>query len=80
MFLLGDSSAASEAPPGIRGAVDFVVVLRKEIEKEQNIMQRKEDNIRGIYRTLEKNTYLTEKKKQDWIDKALEYEEKLRQK
>ena len=43
-------------------------------------MQKKEDNIRGIYRTLEKNTYLTEKRKQDWIDKALEYEEKLRQK
>lgn len=39
-------------------------------------MKKKEDKIRDIYRTLEKNTYLKEKKKQDWLDKALEYEEK----
>ena len=43
-------------------------------------MKRKEDNLRGIFRTLEKNAYLTEKKKQDWIDKALEVEDKKKQK
>lgn len=36
--------------------------------------------MRGIFRTLEKNTYLTEKRKQDWIDKALEMGDKHRQK
>ena len=40
------------------------------------MISKKEDKIRGIYRTLEKNTYLTEKRKQDWLDKALGYEEK----
>lgn len=44
------------------------------------MIRKKEDKIRGIFRTLEKNTYLTEKRKQDWIDKALEYEEKHREK
>jgi hypothetical protein len=43
---------------------------------EQTILKRKEDNLRGIFRTLEKNAYLTEKRKQDWIDKALEVEDK----
>lgn len=42
-------------------------------------MKRKEDNMRSIYKTLEKNNYLTEKKKQDWIDKALEFEEKKKE-
>ena len=36
--------------------------------------------MRGIFRTLEKNTYLTEKKKQDWLDKALEWGDKEREK
>jgi len=36
--------------------------------------------MRGIFRTLEKNAYLTEKKKLDWIDKALEVEEKKKEK
>lgn len=40
------------------------------------MLRKKEDKIRGIYRTLEKNTYIKEKKKQDWIDKALEFEDK----
>ena len=40
------------------------------------MIKKKEDKMRNMYRTLEKNTYLTEKKKQDWIDKALEFEEK----
>jgi len=40
------------------------------------MLRKKEEKMRGIFRTLEKNTYLTEKKKQDWLDKALEYEEK----
>lgn len=31
--------------------------------------------MKNMYRTLERNTYITEKKKQDWLDKALEYEE-----
>jgi len=44
------------------------------------ILKKKEDKMRGIFRTLEKNTYLTEKRKQDWIDKALEFEEKKRAK
>ena len=35
--------------------------------------------MRAIYRTIEKNTYISEKRKQDWIDKALEQEEKKRQ-
>jgi hypothetical protein len=43
-------------------------------------LRKKEDNLRGIFRTLEKNTYLTEKKKQDWIDKQLEVEEKKKEK
>jgi hypothetical protein len=32
--------------------------------------------MRNMYRTLERNTYLKEKKKQDWLDKAINYEEK----
>lgn len=36
--------------------------------------------MRNIYRTLERNTYLTEKKKQDWLDKAINYEEKKEEK
>ena len=36
--------------------------------------------MRGIYRTLEKNTYLKEKKKQDWLDKAITYEDKIQKK
>ena len=36
--------------------------------------------MREIYRTLEKNTYIKEKKKIDWLDKALNYEDKLQQK
>jgi hypothetical protein len=32
--------------------------------------------MRNMYRTLERNTYINEKKKQDWLDKALNYEEK----
>ena len=32
--------------------------------------------MRGIFRTLEKNTYLTEKRKIDWLDRALQYEDK----
>jgi hypothetical protein len=35
----------------------------KEIEKEERMLRKKEDKLRGIFRTLEKNTYLTEKKK-----------------
>ena len=35
------------------------------------MMKKKEDRMRGIYRTLEKSTYLKEKKKIDWLDKAL---------
>ena len=41
--------------------------------------KKKEDKLRAIYRTIEKNNYISEKKKQDWLDKALEYEEKKRQ-
>ena len=44
------------------------------------MIKKKEDTMRSIYKTLEKNNYLTEKKKQDWIDKALEFEEKKREK
>jgi hypothetical protein len=40
-------------------------------------MKKKEEKIRGIYRTLEKNTYIKEKKKLDWLDKALAYEDKV---
>lgn len=43
------------------------------------MLRRKEDNMRSIYRTLEKNAYLTEKRKQDWLDKALDFEDKQRQ-
>ncbi len=43
---------------------------------EEKMLRRKEDKIRGIFRTLEKNTYINEKRKQDWLDKALEHEEK----
>jgi hypothetical protein len=43
-------------------------------------LKKKEDRLRGIFRTLEKNSYLTEKRKQDWIDKALEFEEKKKTK
>jgi len=51
-----------------------------QIEKEQELLKKKEDKIRNIYRTLEKNAYITEKKKQSWIEKELEKEEKKRQK
>jgi len=40
------------------------------------MLKKKEDKMRGIYRTLEKSTYLKEKKKIDWLDKALQYEDK----
>lgn len=46
------------------------------IAKETEIIKKKEDKIRGIYRTLEKNTYIKEQKKLDWLDKALTYEDK----
>ena len=36
--------------------------------------------MRGIFKTIEKNTYLTEKKKQTWIEKQLELEDKKQQK
>lgn len=45
--------------------------------KESDIIKRKEDKLRDIYRTLEKNTLIKEKRKQDWLDKALTYEDKL---
>jgi len=35
----------------------------QEINKESEIIKKKEDKIRGIYRTLEKNTYIKEKRK-----------------
>jgi hypothetical protein len=44
--------------------------------KETEMIKKKEDKLRGIYRTLEKNTYLKEKKKLDWLEKALQYEDK----
>lgn len=43
----------------------------KELEREQDIMFRKEDKIKSIFKTLEKNTFMAEKKKQDWLEKAL---------
>ena len=43
------------------------------------MIKKKEEKIREIYRTLEKNTVLKEQKKQNWLDKALNYEEKLEQ-
>ena len=52
-------------------------IKHQDIQKESEIIKKKEDKIRGIYRTLEKNTYLKEKKKLDWLDKALTYEDKL---
>ena len=36
--------------------------------------------MRSIARTLEKNHYLTEQKKQDWLEKALDFEERQFQK
>lgn len=45
--------------------------------KESEIIKRKEDKLRDIYRTLEKNTLIKEKRKQDWLDRALTYEDKL---
>jgi len=38
-------------------------IKQQEIQKESEIIKKKEDRLRGIYRTLEKNTYLKEKKK-----------------
>eukprot|EP00347_Sterkiella_histriomuscorum_P019451 403341581 len=52
-------------------------IKHQEIVKESDIIKKKEDKLRGIFRTLEKNTYIKEKRKQDWLDKALTYEDKL---
>lgn len=51
--------------------------MKQEIMKEQEVLKKKEDKLRAIYRTLEKNTFIKEKKKQDWLDKALNHEDKL---
>lgn len=48
------------------------------IEREHQLMKQKEDRLRQIFRTLEKQTELQERKKQDWIDKAIEIEQKKR--
>ena len=56
------------------------LIYNKEIEKELTTMKKKEDKMRHIFRALEKNTYITEKRKQDWLDKALDWEEKKREK
>lgn len=48
----------------------------QEVQLEQKMLHKKEEKLRDIYRTLEKNTYINEKKKQDWIEKALESEDK----
>lgn len=57
----------------------YSYIQHQDIQKEEHIIKKKEDKIRNIFRTLEKNAYLTEKKKQDWIDKALEIEDKKKQ-
>jgi hypothetical protein len=38
-------------------------IRQQEVIKESEIIKRKEDRLRGIYRTLEKNTYIKEKRK-----------------
>ena len=50
------------------------------IEKEEQMMKKKEDKLKSIYNTLERNTNIQEKKKQDWLDRQIEMEEKKQQK
>ena len=38
-------------------------IKQQEVIKESEIIKRKEDKLRDIYRTLEKNTFIKEKRK-----------------
>ena len=40
---------------------------KRQLQKEEFIDKKKETNIRNIYRTLEQNEYIKEKKKQEWL-------------
>jgi hypothetical protein len=42
-------------------------------------MRKKEEKYKNMFKTMEKSSYLLEKKKQDWLDKQLGNEDRRRQ-
>lgn len=38
-------------------------IITKSMEKEEAMIRRKEEKLKNMYHTLERNTYITEKRK-----------------